>query len=322
LHQSFVEQSGYSESHRTAKMASSGAWQDACSDDPATRGHAEHTSMPSCSSSGANSKTLIPAEDMGGDTSLCLKTSGSHGTLDDATTRKSAPDARVAQAMHAARNEAPLSRPSPVYATSGASSSSAAAVLAARRPASGLGTDSGNDPLNSTQARLRPFLNGFALSTWNTTALFAQTKRALQSRQRLDIIHDLVDRSHVVALQETHGNIADMQLMQSEIVHFLLYGSFHSNPAAGGVITMLSAELFQIPQAVNQYTIDEGRCIITTLFTIDSPVLVINIHLPPIYDAATKRGIFHRISDYSKRSEAIVFFSGRFQFCDLRGIPL
>jgi endonuclease/exonuclease/phosphatase family metal-dependent hydrolase len=172
----------------------------------------------------------------------------------------------------------------------------------------------GSTPSNSTQGILDIFAAGFTIVTWNTTALFTQAPRASVSRARMAVIHSLCNQADVVALQETHGSDADVELMQSEFVEYLLFNSPHSNPAAGGVVTMLARRFITLPQAVWHREIDPGRCTATTFFTLGTPVLVINIHMPPHYDAAAKKQLLLKIRNIICPSQAVVFFLGDFNF--------
>jgi endonuclease/exonuclease/phosphatase family metal-dependent hydrolase len=105
-----------------------------------------------------------------------------------------------------------------------------------------------------------------------------------------------------------------MDIMSEEFRGHLCFGSFHRNPAAGGIIQLISLRLLCCPQAPRLHVIDPGRCIVVTIYTELQPITFVNLHLPPIYEATRKKHIFHRIRDYLSSSPSLVFLLGDFNF--------
>jgi endonuclease/exonuclease/phosphatase family metal-dependent hydrolase len=172
--------------------------------------------------------------------------------------------------------------------------------------------ENGNN--NSTKNVMRIFMDGLRVVTWNTTALFAQSGRAASSRARCRIVRSLTLSADIVCLQETHGNSDDIKILQDEIPDFLLLGSSHDNPAAGGMLTMINRKLMVHPQAPLHTILDAGRCTSTTIFNGLLPITIINVHIPPIYEAQAKKELLHKIASDIKDSDSIIFLMGDFNF--------
>jgi hypothetical protein len=66
-------------------------------------------------------------------------------------------------------------------------------------------------PTNSTQAVMQFIGQGLGVATWNCAVLFAHVGRRVVARSHMLLVHCISDSAGIIALQETHGSMADLQ---------------------------------------------------------------------------------------------------------------
>ena len=79
------------------------------------------------------------------------------------------------------------------------------------------------------------------MSTWNCHALFhTHSSTQKKAAHKLSMLSKLLDKHHIIALQEVHGNESDLHNLMGIYSKHLWYYSFMPNRAAGGILIAIA----------------------------------------------------------------------------------
>ena len=161
-----------------------------------------------------------------------------------------------------------------------------------------------------------------SIATWNVPGLFGSIQSSLgRTRWKQGNAAQLLTAHQVVALQEVHGNKADLSVLagRNHVHHF--FGTFcelvgpYDNSRAGGVVPVVDKDLCRRVGEARVEVLEEGGMIAVCLGDRESSLLLIAVHIDPMKTPLQKRVVVDAIRACCDRHPgAWVFVFGDFNF--------
>jgi endonuclease/exonuclease/phosphatase family metal-dependent hydrolase len=161
-----------------------------------------------------------------------------------------------------------------------------------------------------------------SLATWNVPGFFGSVQSSHQRvRWKQRTAAQLLTAHQVVALQEVHGNEADLGVLAGRHGTHHFFGTFcesvgaYDNSRAGGVILAIDKRLCSRVGDVCVEVLEEGRVIAACLGEGESSVLIVAVHIDPMKTPQAKRVLVDDIRACCRRHHgAWIFVLGDFNF--------
>jgi exonuclease III len=158
------------------------------------------------------------------------------------------------------------------------------------------------------------FNDKIALITWNSSALFGSI-HGVHERQTATFneFKKLLITGDVVLVQEAHGFDEDRVTLERECSSHYHFGSAHSSPNSGGVLTSVSKVFARGFTRALFIVIEKGRCLVTFLSGTNGNICIVNVHVEPLKTPAEKTRLFRKIREaIPPFITAITFMGGDF----------
>ena len=162
-------------------------------------------------------------------------------------------------------------------------------------------------------------MSAIRLATWNTNALFASTLTSDgRTQSKHSVLHRLLARFDIVALQEVHGVLADMSTIPASHAPFATLAPESAETASsawGGTLVCISRRLLRLATLVFHGVLVRGRAHFVLVQSARFAALFINVHVDRALGATEIRFLSHameRIID--KYSSCLIFLLGDWNF--------
>ena len=128
------------------------------------------------------------------------------------------------------------------------------------------------------------------VATWNANGLFVHHSYDQDKyKKKLAKIRRLLDTCTVVAIQESHGTEEDLQELLKLWPDVRGYGTFHSNPAAGGSLILVRRSFSSSASSSYHRPLEPGRSLQLLLHFPGASLNLICIHSDPSQAAGVRR---------------------------------